>query len=404
MTIKRLIAIATIVVFTSIAWVLLGGASELRSGGTFDQLRGAVTGNWGPKLAQPHPIAYYASPNGGSKRFVQPSESQVQVKLRSEPKRKGLIWYRTYTVDFDGAYQVTNPTPITQTLYFSFKLPKDARFRNFVLEVAGVASDKEPENGAVTDSFTLEPGQSAPVRLAYRSTGLDSWHYPFESAAQRRLRNVSLTVDTDFADIDIPPGHESPTSRVPKESGWSLTWDYRDVIGAQAVGMAMPKALNPGPMASRISFFAPVSLVFFFTVLIIWGMLKGVTLHPMNYFFLAAGCFSFHLLFTYLVDLVPLFAAFVMAATVSVGLVASYLWMAVDARFARTAAAIQFGSMVLFSYSFFFDGLTGITITVGAVLTLALLMAATAKLDWESVWKKKASTVPPSPPAVSPTP
>jgi hypothetical protein len=46
------------------------------------------------------------------------------------------------------------------------------------------------------------------------------------------------------------------------------------------------------------------------------------------------------------------------------------------------AAIAQFGYMVLFSYSFFFDGLTGITITIGSIVTLALLMGATARVNW----------------------
>ena len=41
----------------------------------------------------------------------------------------------------------------------------------------------------------------------------------------------------------------------------------------------------------------------------------------MNYFFLAAGFFAFQLLFAYLVDLVPISAAFVVAAVVSLTLV-----------------------------------------------------------------------------------
>ena len=59
-------------------------------------------------------------------------------------------------------------------------------------------------------------------------------------------------------------------------------------------------------------------------------------------------------------------------------------------RQARTAACAQFAYMVLFSYSFFFDGLTGITITVGAIATLALLMAFTAKVDWDQTLRRKA--------------
>jgi len=39
-------------------------------------------------------------------------------------------------------------------------------------------------------------------------------------------------------------------------------------------------------------------------------------------------------------------------------------------------AIAQFAYMILFSYSFFFEGLTGLTITIGAIVTLALLMGA----------------------------
>ena len=55
---------------------------------------------------------------------------------------------------------------------------------------------------------------------------------------------------------------------------------------------------------------------------------------------------------------------------------------------ARISLVAQFAYMVLFSASFFFEGLTGITITVGAIVTLAILMAFTAKVDWNEVFKK----------------
>ncbi|MEI6349882.1 MAG: inner membrane CreD family protein [Verrucomicrobiota bacterium] len=144
----------------------------------------------------------------------------------------------------------------------------------------------------------------------------------------------------------------------------------------------MPGVLNPGPVASRIAFFAPVSLIFFFAVLLIMATVWQVNLHPMNYFFLAAGLFAFHLLFAYLVDLIPLTAAFVVAALVSMVLVSGYLFIAAGKAFARLAASAQFAYLVLFSYSFFFDGLTGLTITLGAIITLAILMVTTARVDW----------------------
>jgi len=41
---------------------------------------------------------------------------------------------------------------------------------------------------------------------------------------------------------------------------------------------------------------------------------------------------------------------------------------------------------VLFNYAFFFQGFTGLTITVGAVVTLFALMQLTAKVDWEQMF------------------
>ncbi len=146
--------------------------------------------------------------------------------------------------------------------------------------------------------------------------------------------------------------------------------------------MAMPNVLNAGPVAARISFFAPVSLLFFFAVLLIYGAMRGLTLHPMNYFFLAAGCFAFQLLFAYLVDVLPVHAAFAISAAVSLVLVTGYIHAVAGWGLSRVGGVAQFAYMVLFSYSFFFDGLSGLTITVGAVVTLAILMIATAKVNW----------------------
>ena len=172
-------------------------------------------------------------------------------------------------------------------------------------------------------------------------------------------------------------------------------WAYPDVIGAQAVGMDMPSVLNPGPLAARISFFAPVSLLFFFAVLIIMNAVRRVNLHPMNYFFLAAGFFAFQLLFAYLVDLVALNLAFGIAAAVSLVLVSGYLFLATGKSVGWLAAVAQFAYMVLFSYSFFFDGLTGLTITIGAIFTLALLMVTTAKVNWAEKFASPRAVMPP---------
>ena len=399
MTIKRLLAICIIVACTSAAWFLLGGTLQFRSNQTDGRLGSEVVKNWGPLLTQEHPSLFYEAPTvGNARREIQPETSDIAVTLTYEPKQKGLLWYRTYKAGFTGKYLVKNPTPIAQTIYAAFKFPAaDARYDAFELRFGGKLTDKAPVNGEIRESLLLPPGAEVPLTVTYRATGLNQWVYSLKSA--KRLKNLHLAMTVNFAEINIPPFAESPTSRAVAGEGRKLQWDYTDVIGANAIAMDMPAVTNPGYVAGRMTFFAPVSLLFFFAVLVIVGIRERTGLHPMNYFFLAAGCFAFQLLFAYLVDLVPLTLSFFIAAAVSLALVTGYLWRATTPKFAAISAVAQFAYMVLFSYSFFFDGLTGITITVGAIITLALLMAFTARVQWDAALTSRVEPPPMPTPA-----
>ena len=162
------------------------------------------------------------------------------------------------------------------------------------------------------------------------------------------------------------------------------------MAGGQRIGVTAPNRLNPGPLASRITFFAPVSLLFFFTVMVILGIIRGRSLHPMNYFFLAAAFFAFHLLLAYLVDHLDINASFSIAAGTSLFLVISYLRVVAGMRVALVeAGAAQLVFLVLFSYAFFFEGVTGVTVTIGAVLTLFVLMQVTARVRWDEVFARR---------------
>jgi inner membrane protein involved in colicin E2 resistance len=123
--------------------------------------------------------------------------------------------------------------------------------------------------------------------------------------------------------------------------------------------------------------------------LIVMGAVSNKNLHPMHYFFLGASFFSFHILFAYLVDHLLLEVAFIIAAIVSMVLVGTYLYRAAGVRFALWASIAQFVFLVLFSYAFFFEGYTGLVITIGAITTLAIMMQLTAKVDWVEVFRKK---------------
>jgi inner membrane protein involved in colicin E2 resistance len=158
--------------------------------------------------------------------------------------------------------------------------------------------------------------------------------------------------------------------------------------------MDLPNRINPGPLAARITWFAPVSLLFFLSVMVILGVLRDHSLHPMHYAFISAAFFSFHLLLAYLVDHLDINVSFVIASVVSIALVVSYLRGVVGTRFAlREAGLAQFVFLVLFSYAFFFEGYTGLTVTIGAIVTLFVLMQLTVKVDWARVFARRAEVL-----------
>jgi len=393
MTVIRLFAILFITLCTAVAWFILGTALNVRTSQSGMSTAQSVLGGWGPPIEQVHPQAWYQSPGAGDgKALIRPSGSKVDISLGYEPRQKGLMWYRTFAAGFRGEYMFTNPTPIPQTIYVQFSLPSpDAGYNEFSFTLNGKPTTANVTGKApITEAVVVEAGAVATLVVSYKTRGLDRWTYSF--GQDSRVQNFLLHMTADFEEVDFPTG--SPTEREHVGKGWDLSWSYPDEIGARPVSMDMPKVLNPGPVASRITFFAPVSLVFFFSVLVVICLMQKVDLHPMNFFFLAAGCFAFQLLFAYLVDVIPLGIAFALSSAVSLAMVSGYLFLAKGARFAKFAAASQFAYMVLFSYSFFFDGLTGLTITIGAIITLGILMVTTAKVNWSDKFSRKLTPPP----------
>jgi hypothetical protein len=397
MKIIHLIVSLAIIACTAAAWVLLGSALSYRTNESSATLQQEVAGVWGPALTQDHPQAWFETPNApGGKARVLPSSSQVSVNLTSEPKRRGLLWHRTYDVDVKSDYVFTNPTRIPQTFYISFPLPAEtAGLHGFEFQLGDNDNPLQSipgPSGVVTRAILLPASGEVTLHTGYRTRGTNTWSYHFPD--NRRIAGFKLTLRTNFPDINFPVGTGSPSERTQDPEGFTLVWDYPDVLAAPSIGMDMPKRLNAGPVASRIAFFAPVSLLFFVTLVLLIGGIKGIPLHPMHVFFISAGFFAFHLLFAYLVDLLPLLPSFGISAAASMLLVCGYLKAVGGNALFKIALPAQAVYLVLFSASFFIDGLTGITLAVLGVITLALLMFLTARIDWRSFFAKKPPPIP----------
>jgi len=386
---KRLFAIIVIFAFASAAWAILAGSVQIRATSTGDRLGDAVSGLWGTVQTQQAPEFTYASKSAPANQ-IEIAGSDLAADFRLTQRRKGLLWYATYVVDFAAKYKVTNPAHTAIDTQMTFRFPDPAgTYDGFTVKVNGVETPVQYKNGAATADFKLAPGATATVATGYRTNGMDRWTYTPRPSGAGVVRDFKLVMTTDFAKVDYPANGVSPTSQTRSGKGWALQWAYASVVSGRPIGIVMPVPPNPGPLVARITAFAPVSLLFFFAALVLLTATRGVKLHPVHYGFLAAAFFAFDLLLAYLADQIDINVAFAIAAATSVALVVGYLLVVVGKNRALVEIAVcQFVFLVLFSYSFFFSGITGLAITVGAVLTLAYFMGKTAGVDWEAVFPK----------------
>ena len=401
---KRIAAIVLIFLCCTIAWMVLGGTIFARTYSSDSRLRQSVASTWGTAQTQRTPRAVTVhratrqveSTNNGRtvtrtvrERVETPLEllrTRADVALDLAHRQKGLLWYSTYTIRFGADYDFRNTGP-GDTVIFTVNLPTpEAIYDDLAITVDGRPVAHTTHESAVSATVTLPRGSVGRFHIGYRSQGLERWNYSFGETVST-IRDFELRMRTSFDDVDFPQNTISPTTKAREGDGWLLTWRYNNLVSGYEIGMVMPEKLQPGPLAGRISFFAPVSLLFFFLLLFILTTIRGVEIHPMNYFFLAAAFFAFHLLLAYLVDHVSIHVAFVIASVVSLFLVASYLRLVVGWDFAlRYAAPAQLVYLVLFSYAFFFAGYAGLTITIGSVISLFAVMQMTGRVRWAELF------------------
>jgi inner membrane protein involved in colicin E2 resistance len=405
---RRIIAIIFIFVCTSVAWMILGGTIFARTERFDSRLSEKVSSTWGTSQVQKPPTASYVQKTNrtvttwrGEKRVSEIVEDQavipvpvqgsdINVDLELDYRQKGLLWYSTYKVGFDGTYRFTNQSAEDQVFDLVFPFPAErAIYDDFrVLANDAPVSTTNAGNSA-TMSIRVPANQTLKLLVGYKSQGMDNWSYSFGQDVSQ-VRDFTLNMKTDFKAIDFPENTLSPTEKQEAGNGWNLKWRYENLLSGFQIGMAMPEKLQPGPLAGQISFFAPVSLFFFFFLMFIITTLRGIELHPMNYFFLAAAFFAFHLLLAYTVDHISIHLAFLISSIVSIFLVVSYLRLVVGMRFAAVEAAVsQFIYLVLFSYAFFFKGFTGLAVTIGSIITLFVVMQMTGRIRWAEKFEKR---------------
>jgi inner membrane protein involved in colicin E2 resistance len=431
MNFKKLIEFAVIAFIFfgfSLAWVILGAVNDDRTYGQTQLLLKSVQNSYGGPLIITPPRIYYevTTERKGKvsgfdtvssykeKETVDPSASNVRIDLSLDRKKVGNLWFPVFVSTYRGRYEYElEAIPQEYRSDPLFLLPglnsSESTFRSIELklnEEAVQPLSKLVSNTPMDVTRQITADRTLVVDFYFETTGTEHLLYelsnqgspsadePSTDGAEKkrltRLDRFSLKLTTDFLKYDFPRRTIPYTSIQNDEEGTDFEWQFDKTVTGKNIGIIVPKEINPGEIASRISFFAPISLLFFFVVLTIFGILGKSELHPMHYFLLAATFLSFHLIFSYSADHLSMYMAFGIASLISCLLTYSYVVRLREQRYAVITTLLQLLYLVVFSWSFFYRtetglGITGLIVTIVSVLTLFALMQLTAKLDWENL-------------------
>ena len=405
MTVKRLIAIGFIFFSTCIAWIILGTTNQSRTNKMTTSLRKEVERLYGGQLIIRSPIFYSKKlryEDIRDKKVIKKAyyerednlltSSKIMIRVLLDQRKKGNLWFPTFKMEFKGDYefQIRNFDPdkrhyILATLESADSIYDDIKFIINGETVDSVLPMVKKQEVQVTPDIDGRVN----LQIAYRCTGMEQLSY-FISPNNNQIMQVNnflLKIITDFDNYDFPSGMMSPIEKNKLDNKDELVWKFENTITGKDIGLKIPNKINPGKIVSRTSFFAPVSLLFFFVVIMIISMVTKVNIHPMNYFFLAATFFSFHLMYSYFSDHLNIHLTFAIASVLSLLLTITYLKLFTPNRFAFVYAPIsQFIYLIVFSFSFSFKGVTGMMVTICSVITLFVLMQMTGKVNWNDLF------------------
>ena len=178
MTMKKIICLGLIYALGWAGWWTLGTVTSIRSNTFSTRLSPQVEALWGSRLIQDAPGFFVKIPGTGRMKALMPERSRIQVDIRPDYRKKGLLWYSTYNCEFDGIYTVKNDQPVARTVYVHFDFPaRGATYDAFAALLDGRPMSAPVDREGMDDIIELEPGKTMEFRLHYKTRGLDTWEY-----------------------------------------------------------------------------------------------------------------------------------------------------------------------------------------------------------------------------------
>src|SRR5260370_14803836 len=191
---KRIVAISAIFVCAAVAWAILASTMFYMTYNAESGRSGRVASTWGAPQGQAPPaiarewreektveVEEKGKKTTRTERqthseAVKIDASRVAATLHIDYRQKGLLWFSTYKVDFDGAYTFQNPTSREEGFVIQLPFPaQQAVYDNvqLLLDDKPLAVMFSGSQAVARTPIAARP--KAVPHAAYSPPGSDNW-------------------------------------------------------------------------------------------------------------------------------------------------------------------------------------------------------------------------------------
>ncbi|MEM7182154.1 MAG: inner membrane CreD family protein [Spirochaetota bacterium] len=389
-------------------WLIFSGASVAigfrisdRHQSTYRKNSRAVQDIWGGQIFQSPPSLYFdkyqnqdvENPKTGKleTRRVKIAEEigfiaqDLDIQVKSNIRQKGLLKFAGYDLQFKGKYLLKNRLNRKEELHFLFKLPSTAgNISNTKVTIDGKIYEGDTNYAdGINWSQTMQKEEEHSIEIEYTARGTDRFTYALADK-KKEIKSLQAKLSTDFLEYNIPEKAMVPNSQSSDSKQTIITWEGKNMITGQNISLKFVIE-DYGYIASKLFFYAPLSLLLFLMAILVYAVSKEINLHPMHYLFITGGFFVFYLLGSYLISYVTVILGIILSLGISTGIMIYYSHLINKGKsLMQVIGSVALIFQWIFSLAFFFPEHTGFLITIATVFSFIALMRTTAQTEWEN--------------------
>lgn len=353
------------------------------------ELRRDVMERWGAPIVQPAPsLRYVPSGTVFTSLAAMALESQdIQVAARMSYRKRGLIYFSGFELDFSGTYVAKNAQEHDIDVVFVFPVSLD---KNQVLlsdlnfAVDGVESPIQlaKEGDKLVWTGRLEPGAERRFKIHFSGRGLDQFTYVLDPSMPVRQLTLQLGI-SGGSNYDYAFGVVPATSTRSENEQTQLEWRFTSLESGVPLGVTLPSIRSYDQLVATMARRSLASFLLFWAVFALLLAKQGRSTVFYESYMVAAGWGLFPVLLAYLAAFLPFAPACAFALVLISSLLVWFTGRLVPGE-TRQLTALVAASLWIPTLAILLEGYTGLVYT----LEIFALLAATMHLATQGSFKQ----------------